>query len=357
MAENKMNAVVKTKKAPGAEILHVDIPRIKQDEVLVKVHAAAICGTDVSVYKWNTFAQAFYKKVPNIMGHEMAGEVVEVGGAVRSIKIGDLVSAETHITCGCCFQCRIGQQHLCANTKILGFDISGCFADYVAIPESVAWKNDPSLPMDIASVQEPLGNAVYCTLVEPVAGKSVVILGDGPIGLFAVEVAKASGASLTVLVGLDPFRLNIGKKLRADVVLDAVENDVKETVLQLTDGVGADVVMEMAGAQEAVTQGLDIVRKGGRYCAFGVHQDKVVVDYNSLLLKGITIYGIHGRLMFDTWIKVKNMLDSGLLNLRPVITHNLPLTDFEDGFSLILARPMKAAKVVLYPNPKNIPAS
>lgn len=355
MSAKKMKAIVKTKKAPGAELREVEIPKVKPNEVLVKVFATAICGSDAKVYEWSPFFAAVYENIPNIMGHELGGEVVEVGSAVNSVAVGDHVSAESHVTCGHCIQCLTGQQHICANMRILGFSTPGCFAEYASLPESVVWRNDPALPMDIAALQEPLGNAIYCTLVEPVTAKSVVIFGDGPIGLFAVGVAKASGAALVVLVGLDPFRMELGPKMGADVVIDAANEDVITRISELTDGVGADVVLEMAGAAEAVSQGLEVIRKGGRFSAFGLHNDKVTVDYNEILHKGIVIYGIHGRLMFDTWVKAKNLLSAGLLDLRPVITHHLPLEDFEEGFSMLCSKPTRAAKVLLYPDSAKLP--
>ena len=356
MSAGKMKAVAKTRRAVGAELIEADLPPIGPNEVLVKVRATAICGSDAHVYAWNAFAQEVYKKIPNIMGHELSGEVVEVGSAVDWLAPGDHVSAETHINCGHCATCRQGQIHLCANMKILGFQTSGCFADYVALPQSVVWKNDPALPPALAAVQEPMGNAVYCTLVEPVTARSVAVIGDGPIGLMAAAVAKGAGASRVILVGLDPYRMEIARQIGPDFLIDASKEDVVGRVMELTDGVGADVVLEMAGAQAAVDNGIAVVRKGGRYSAFGLHNGPVTIDYNEIIHKGIVIQAIHGRLMFDTWVKVKNLLDSGLVDIRPVITHHLPLTEFEQAFDLVLSRPTRAAKVILYPDPALIPA-
>jgi threonine 3-dehydrogenase len=355
MSTKKMKAVAKTKRGPGAELIETEVPAIGPNEILVKVNATAICGSDAHVFAWDAFAQEVYKKIPNIMGHELSGDVVEVGQAVDWLEKGDHISAETHINCGHCPTCRQGQIHLCANMKILGFQTSGCFADYVALPQSVVWKNDKDLAHDVAAVQEPMGNAVYCTLVEPVTAKSVVVFGDGPIGLMAASVAKASGASQVILVGLDPYRLNIAREIGPDSVIDASKEDVIGRVRALTGGTGADVVLEMAGAQAAVDNGIAVVRKGGRYSAFGLHNKPVVIDYNEIIHKGIVIHAIHGRLMFDTWVKVRNLLDAGLVNIKPVITHHMPLTDFEKAFDLVLSRPTAAAKVILYPDPGLIP--
>ena len=357
MIPKTMMAVVKTKPAAGAELISIDVPEIKPDEVLVKVSATAICGTDAHIYHWNPWAKKRIKGIPQVMGHEMAGEVVITGSAVSSVIPGDYISAETHIPCGTCKQCLSKQQHICANLEIIGIDRDGCFAEYIAIPEKVLWKNDLSLPADIAAAQEPLGNSIYCTLVEPVTGKSVVIFGDGPTGLFAAGVAKTAGASMVILVGLDRFRMNIAKEMGADYVLDGNKDNVVDTILTLTNEIGSDVVLEMAGTQQTITQGLQIVRKGGRFCAFGLPPSNVSVDFNKgIIFKGITLYGINGRLMFDTWHKARDLLKSGKLDIKPVITHHLPLTEFEKAFELMNTRPSVTGKIVLYPDPSNIPS-
>ncbi|MEW6686889.1 MAG: L-threonine 3-dehydrogenase [Candidatus Edwardsbacteria bacterium] len=348
-----MKAIVKTKRDFGVELKEVEIPQIKEDEVLVKVKATSICGTDVHIYEWNEWAQERIKRIPQILGHEFAGEVVEIGKNVTKIKIGDYISAETHIPCGYCVQCLSGQQHICHNLKILGVDTDGCFAEYAAIPEVVAWKNDKSIPWEFASVQEPLGNAVYCTLVEPVAGKTVLIFGDGPTALFATGVAAISGASYVILAGMEPVRLEMAKKMGADKVMNVTKEDVEKIIFELTDGIGVDVVLEMAGAQKAIEQGLKVVRKGGRFCAFGLPPGNITIDINNgIVFKGLTLYGINGRLMFDTWIKVTNLLKYKKIDISPIITHKLPLEKFEEGFSLMMKSPKTSGKVVLLPEMK-----
>ncbi|MEW5701497.1 MAG: L-threonine 3-dehydrogenase [Candidatus Zixiibacteriota bacterium] len=348
----KMKAIVKTRPAEGAELLDVDIPKIAPDQVLLKVKATSICGTDVHIYQWERWAQSRIgaARLPQILGHEVAGEVVEVGAQVRSLKRGDLISVETHIPCGHCRQCLSGQMHICQNLKIFGVDRDGCFAEYVAVPEVVAWKNDPSLPPEIASVQEPLGNAVYCTLVEPVSGKTVLIFGDGPIALFAVGVAKASGASQIVLAGMEPARLEIARRMGADATINVLQRDTVQAIREETEGVGMDVVLEMAGAQKAIEQAFKCVRKGGRVSAFGIPSGPVELDWNNaLVFRGVTVYGINGRLMFDTWVTVRNLLTSGRLDITPVITHTLPLAEFAKGFDLMMTSPKQSGKVVLFP--------
>jgi threonine 3-dehydrogenase len=347
-----MKAVVKTKPAPGAELLEVEVPRVEPDHVLIQVKATSICGTDVHIYQWERWAQSRIGagRLPQILGHEVAGEVVEVGANVRGVKPGDNISVETHIPCGHCPQCLTGQMHICHNLKIFGVDCNGCFAEYAAVPEAVAWKNDSSIPPEHAAVQEPLGNAVYCTLVEPVAGKSVMIFGDGPIALFAVGVARVSGASRVILAGMESARLEIAHKMGADQVINVLHDDAVRVVLDQTGGVGMDVVLEMAGAQKAIEQAFKCVRKGGRVSAFGIPSGPVELDWNSaVVFRGVTVYGINGRLMFDTWITVRNLLASGRLDISPVITHKLPLEDFAQGFDLMMTSPKTSGKVVLFP--------
>ena len=346
----KMRAVAKTKDSPGAELIETDIPKIKDDEVLVKVKATSICGSDVHIYNWDPWAQSRVKSFPRIMGHEFSGEVVQVGRNVKKVRVGDLISAETHIPCGHCIQCLTGQMHICGNLKILSLDTNGCFADYAVIPEIVCWVNDETIPFEFASVQEPLGNAVYCALVEPVTGKTVLIMGDGPTALFATGVCKTAGASQVYVVGLSPYRLEIAKKMGADLVLNNKTDNTAEIIMDKTGGVGVDVVLEMAGAQETITQGFQLVRKGGRFSAFGITAKPVELDINNaVIFKGVTVYGINGRLMFDTWFKVRNMLASKKLDISPVVTHKLKLEEFDRGFDLMRTFPQECGKVVLFP--------
>ncbi len=297
-----MKAVIKTKRAPGADFMDIPIPVPGEGEVLVKVKATSICGTDVHIYTWDPWAQNRIKNIPQVLGHEFAGEVIEVGPQVKRIKTGDTISAETHIPCGACIQCLTGQMHICSNLSILGVDINGCFAPYAVIPESVCWKNDPCVPFEFATVQEPLGNAVYTTLEGGgVAGKSVVIFGEGPTGLFATGVARACGATEIFVVGRNKFRLSIAKKMGADHTIYINETDAYEYILDKTHGIGADIVLEMSGAHQAIETALKVIRKGGRYSAFGIPSLPIKLDYaEGIIFKGITICGINGRKMFET---------------------------------------------------------
>lgn len=348
--KGKMKAVVKTKPASGAELIQVDIPEIKPDEVLVKVKATSICGTDVHIYNWNKWAQGRIKNIPQILGHELAGEVVKTGAEVKRVKIGDYVSAETHIPCDNCIQCLTGQRHICSNLKILGVDCNGCFAEYIAVPEVVIWKNSSKILPEVASVQEPLGNAVYTALVTDITGESVAIIGDGPIALLATGVVKSAGAAPIFMIGKHPYRMEIAKKMGADHLIFLEKTDPAEYILKYTNNIGVDVVLEMAGSQKAIEDTFKIVRKGGRVSAFGLPSELVTVDYtNGIVFKGVTVYGINGRLMYDTWFRVRNLLESGRLDITPVITHKLSLEDFDKGFELMNKRPKVCGKVVLIP--------
>lgn len=346
MAET-MRAIVKTSAKVGAEFRQIPIPKVGPNEALVQVRASTICGTDVHIYQWNEWAQnRIGPRIPQVMGHEFSGIVVEIGSEVRTVKKGDFVSAETHIPCLHCVQCLTGQMHICQNLKILGVDRHGCFADYIAVPEMVLWRNDPSIPFEAAAAQEPLGNAVYATLVEPVTARTVLIYGDGPAGLFAAGVARASGAAKVFLAGLSPFRLEIGTRMGADLILDVSRDKVEERILQETKGVGVDVVLDMVGRQSVLDEGLRLVRKGGRYSAFGLPDGKLSIDMNNgVIFKGLRLYGINGRLMFETWVQVAGLLASGRLDIAPVITHKLPLEKFAEGFDLLTHDPIQAGKI------------
>lgn len=346
----KMKAIIKRESKPGAELEVVDIPKISPNEVLVNIKVASICGTDVHIYKWNEWAQNRIKP-PLIIGHEFAGEVVEVGTDVKSLKVGDFVSAETHIPCNQCFQCKTGKQHICKNVSILGVDINGVFADYVALPEVCAWKNSEKIPFEFASVQEPLGNSVYATLEGGgVTGKKVAIFGCGPTGLFAVGVARVSGASEIISIGKHEFRMGIAKKMGADHILKYPDDDIVKLITKITGGEGVDVVLEMTGSQDAINQGLTVLKKGGRFTAFGIPSGKVEIDLaNDVIFKGANIVGISGRKMFDTWYRVAGLLESKRIDISPVITHKFPLEEFKKGFELMMSEEKKAAKILLFP--------
>jgi len=342
-----MKAIRKMRPERGAEMVDVPVPEIADDEVLIKVKATSICGTDAHIYEWDPWSQSRIKP-PQTYGHEFCGDIAAVGRSVKGFEVGDYVSCDSHIPCMTCYQCRAGQPHICANLEILGVDRDGSFAEYLAVPTPSLVKNHPDISPAFASVQDPLGNAVYAVLCTNVSGKTMAIIGMGPIGLFAAGVARASGVTKIYAVGRHPYRLDIARKMGADVCLHSPDTDVVKYVLEDTHGLGVDVVLDMAGSQAAIDDGFQIVRKGGEFVAFGIPSQPWEFDYaNGIVFKGVTVYGINGRLLFQTWNQMGNLLASGRLDIAPVITHQLPWAEYEKGFQLMTTRPKVCAKVVL----------
>ncbi len=340
---------MKRKPGPGLELVEVEKPKAGPTDLLVKIKAAAICGTDVHIYNWDAWSQSRIKP-PIIVGHEFGGEVIEVGSMVSGFKPGDFVSAESHIPCGYCYQCRNDQQHICGNLKILGVDTAGCFAEYIALPMICAWKNDKSMPVEIAAIQEPLGNAVYVAMVEEISGLSVAVFGCGAAGLFGVGVANAAGAGKIIHVIKHPFREAISKKMGSNTIIKYDDPKLVDKIMEATDGVGVDVVMEMTGNQQAINQGIQIVRKGGRFTAFGITpEQRVSLELNTLVFKGVRMICINGRLMFKTWYQMSGLLKSGRLNPAPVITHKFKMEEFEKAFATMKAKDRRAGKIILIP--------
>jgi threonine 3-dehydrogenase len=344
---DKMKAIMKSKAAPGAELTTVDIPTAGEGQILAKVKATSICGTDVHIYKWDKWAQSRIK-VPRVFGHEFTGEVIELGKGVKRIKVGDLISAETHIGCGICYQCRTGNAHICENMAILGVDIDGCFAEYVAIPEENAWKVSPALPVEIASMLEPMGNAVHTVFAANIPTNKVAVIGCGPIGLGAIGVVKAAGAVRIFATDINEYRLAIAKKMGADVVINAEKDNVVETVLTQTEGRGVDVVLELSGSSSAIREGFKILRYGGTMSMLGLPSAPMELDINNFIIfKAATVIGISGRRMFSTWYQLQNLLDAGLFDPSPIITHKMKLEEFEQAMTLIGSG--NSGKVVLFP--------
>jgi len=361
-----MKAVVKTKPELGAELQDKPMPRAKDDWLVVKVRATSICGTDVHIYKWDPWSaeRIGAKALPQILGHEVAGEVVEVGSHCKRVKVGDYISAETHIYDPGDLTSMLGAFHVGAHMKILGVDFDGCFAEYFALPESICWPNDPSIPPEVAAIQEPLGNACYAVLGEDadVAGKSMVITGDGPISLFAIGVARACGVAKIIHFGKYDTNMEIARKMGCDLQLNTNETTGKERlefVMEQTDGNGVDIALEMVGSQDSVDDCFAMVRKAGRVTAFGIAAESPLpVDYNNgIVFKGCQIHGVNGRKIFDTWYRNRNLLASGRLDPTPVITNVFTLDDFAKGFDKMIERPRKSAKVVLLPDKKECEAA
>jgi threonine 3-dehydrogenase len=344
-----MKAIQKAQAAAGAKLIDAPIPTPADREVLVKVRATSICGTDIHIYNWDAWAAGRIRP-PMIFGHEFSGEVVEIGAQVENIKVGDHVSAETHIPCGHCFQCRTGKMHICKNLKILGVDTNGCFAEYVVVPEICCIRNDKTLPWEMASVQEPFGNATYTVSESKVSGKSVAILGNGPIGIFAVGIARAYGATNVIVTGKHKVRLDLCRNYGADHVIDVAKQDPKEAIMDITSGEGVDVVLEMSGSEKSIHDGLAVVKRGGTFTAFGIPGKPIQLELaEEVVFKGITILAINGRKMFETWYEVSNLLNSGRVDVRPVITHEFPLTKMDEAMAMLTAKEKACGKIVLKP--------
>lgn len=332
-----MKAILKTHMAAGLTMQDVQKPDVlKPTEVLVKVKRASICGSDVHIYKWDDWAKSHIKP-PMIIGHEFAGIVEQVGEAVDTVQVGDFVAAETHIPCQQCYQCKTNRMHICKNMKILGVDIDGAFAEYVKVPQTILWKVSPKISPDFASVMEPFGNAVHTALVEDLTGKIVLITGIGPIGAMAVQVAKAAGASFVIASEIKPYRKDLARNNGADIVIDPAQEDLYEKIMSITNGDGVDVLLEMSGNANALEQGLKALTRGGTASILGVFGTKVQLAIDELItFKGIKLYGITGRKIFETWRIADQLLSSGKVDLSKVVTHIIPFDDWQKGFDLML---------------------
>lgn len=343
-----MQAVVKPEAAPGAEIREVQVPPYGRTDVLVKVKAASICGTDLHIYEWDRWAQGRIHP-PLIPGHEFCGEVAAFGDEVTSVKEGDFVSAEMHVACGKCLQCRTGEAHICQNVKIIGVDTDGAFAEYVVIPESNIWKLDPAIPQEYASILDPLGNAVHTVLAGDIAAKTVAVTGCGPIGLFSIAVARACGATTIFAIEVNEHRRKLATKMHADYAIDPSNEDVRAIVADKTGGLGVDVVLEMAGHPDAIRVAFDIIRRGGRMSLLGLTSKPIPLNFSEdIIFKGLTIQGINGRRMYQTWYQMTALLKAGKLDLHPVITDRIPMKDFSKAMARL--KTGEASKILVYPN-------
>lgn len=340
-----MKAIVKTEPAPGLEVREIDEPRPGEDEVLIRVRRAGICGTDLHIHEWDRWSR---KRVhpPLVLGHEFMGEVVETGSLVGNVAAGDRVSAEGHLVCGHCEHCRSGNAHVCRDTRILGIDLDGAFAEYVVVPATNLIAIPDAVEDDHAAVFDPLGNAFHTVLHTAVSGRAVAVVGCGPIGLFAVGIARAAGARKVIAVEPAPNRRGIAEEMGADQVLDPTDEDAVEAVRELTDGYGADVVCEMSGHPDGIRSAFRMCRNAGEVRLLGLPEEDVEVDLSGdVIFKGLSVYGVIGRRMYGTWIRMRDFLAAGLLDIEPVITHRLPLEDFDAGIEAMESG--EAAKVVL----------
>src|SRR5450759_646461 len=343
-----MLAVVKPEPKPGAEIREVEIPAFGRTDVLVKVSVASVCGTDLHIYNWDPWAQRRIHP-PLIPGHEFCGTVAAVGDEVTSVKEGDFVSAEMHVACGKCLQCRTGEAHICQHVSIIGVDRNGAFAEYVVIPESNIWKLDPSIPQEYASILDPLGNAVHTVLAGDIAAKTVAITGCGPIGLFSIAVARACGATQIYALEVNEHRRKIAQQMKPDFVLDPTKDDVYQIVMDNTGGTGVDVVLEMAGRSAAIRTGFKILRLGGRMSRLGIPSKPVELNLaEEVIFKGATVQGINGRRMYQTVDQMTAVLKAGNLDLHPVITDRIAMKDF--ALCMERLKTGEASKILVYPN-------
>jgi threonine 3-dehydrogenase len=323
------------------------VPTPGPGEVLVRVQAASVCGTDLHIFNWDPWAQGRIHP-PLIPGHEFAGAVAGVGRGVTTVKEGDLVSAEMHVACGKCMQCRTGQAHICQHVRILGVDADGAFASYAIIPETNIWKLSPEIPPEYASLLDPLGNAVHTVLAGPIAAQTVAVTGCGAIGLFSIAVAKACGAAKVFAIEVNARRRAVAAQMGADMVLDPATDNVEEMVLEATGGTGVDVLLEMSGHPTAIRMGFALLRTGGRASLLGIPSRPFELDFaKDIIFKGAIVQGINGRKMFETWFQMEALLSAGKLDLGPAITHRLKLSEFPQAMELL--RTGEAIKVVMRP--------
>jgi threonine 3-dehydrogenase len=344
----EMHAIVKAGEGPGVEWRRVPVPDPGPEEVLVRVTASAVCGTDLHIAQWNAWARNAGIRLPLVMGHEFCGEVVGTGSRVRALKPGAYVAGETHLPCGACYQCRNGLQHIFGNLKLFGIHRDGCFAEYATIPEQCAYPVPATIPPRIAAMLEPLGTSLRAVLEMDVSGGSVVVIGCGPIGLFAIASARALGASRIIGLDVREERLGLARKVGCGLMLDPLHTDVTARVLEATDGVGADAIIEASGNAAALESAFRFLRKGGRCALIGLPSVPVRLNLGpDVIFKEATIVGIHGREMFRTWTRMQELLSSGLLNVDPVATHEMPLSDAAEGLALLERG--DGGKVILVP--------
>ncbi len=343
-----MMAVVKDKPETGFSYVEKSLnTTLKSDEVLVKVLTASFCGTDYHIYTYDDWAKQRLN-LPLTVGHEFSGEVIKIGNAVNNVSIGDVVSAETHIICGTCEFCLRNEGHICENTEIIGVDTDGCFAGYIKMPAANCFVNDKSMNPLHLSVQEPLGNAVHTMAHFPIENKTVAIVGCGPIGLMGIDVSRAYKAKKIIAIEVNETRIALAKELGADVVINPREEDVISSVLRETDGRGVDVVGEFSGNKTAIEQCFKYVKAGGGVSLLGIPAEKITLDLsNDIVFKGVHVYGVVGRKIYETWYEVKRLIESGALNLDKIITHQMPLHDAEKAAEIMGSG--HCGKIVLIP--------
>ncbi len=338
-----MKALVKKKSEPGIWLDEVERPQLGHNDVLIKISKTAICGTDIHIYNWDAWARQTIP-VPMHVGHEFVGEIVETGSEVDGYHAGDRVSGEGHITCGYCRNCRAGRRHLCRNSKGVGVDRPGCFAEFLCIPAQNVFKLPDSIGDDIASILDPLGNATHTALSFDLVGEDVLITGAGPIGIMAVAIARHAGARHVVITDVNDYRLDLARKMGASVAHNVANGSLDEVMDALGMTEGFDVGLEMSGNPMALRDLLRTMHHGGKVALLGLPPEETAVDWQQIIFKGLEIKGIYGREMFETWYKMTSMLQSGL-DISPVITHHFPLSEFQQGFDIM--RSGQSGKVIL----------
>ena len=328
-----MKALVKAKAERGIWMQDIDKPDVGHNDVLIKVNRTAICGTDIHIFKWDDWARATIP-VPLAVGHEFSGEIVEMGIEVRGFDVGDRVSAEGHITCGVCRNCRAGRRHLCMNTVGVGVNRPGAFAEYLSVPAFNVFKLPDSIGDDMAAILDPLGNATHTALSFDLVGEDVLITGAGPIGVMAVAIAKYAGARHVVITDVNDYRLDLARKMGATSTVNVTRELLDKTMLDLGMEEGFDVGMEMSGNPQAFRDMLSTMHHGGKVAILGIPPEETAIDWNQVIFKGLELKGIYGREMFETWYKMSSMLQSGL-NIDPIITHHFPIDEFMPAFELM----------------------
>jgi threonine 3-dehydrogenase len=341
-----VKAVIKALPGVGVRIAEVPEPVAGEGEILVRVEATSICGSDLAIYEWRDWVAA-RMKTPRVVGHEFCGTIEALGPGVERVSVGDFIAAETHIVDGTCHQCLIGERHVCDNVQIIGFDRDGCWAELVAIPAENAWVTDRSMPLEVASIQEPFGNAVHSATRGTLRDQVVLVTGCGPIGLFCVGIAKAEGAARVIATDVNPYRLGLANKMGADALLDTSSGDAVEAIREAA-GAPVDVALEMSGNAGAIEQALRALRPGGWISLLGLPVRPVTLDLNALVIqKGVTVHGIFGRRIWETWEQTRRLLEGGLVDVRPLITHRVGLDDVEEALQLL--EHGESGKVVMFP--------
>jgi threonine 3-dehydrogenase len=338
-----VKALVKSRAEPGLWLEDVPEPRPGINDVLIRVHRTGICGTDQHIYRWDAWARKTIP-VPMVVGHEFVGEVVEVGSNVADFHPGQIVSGEGHVVCGRCRNCLAGRRHLCAGTKGIGVDRPGAFAQYLVLPMTNVWVHPPQIDKDVAAIFDPFGNAVHTALSFPVLGEDVLITGAGPIGIMAAAVVRHAGARHVVITDVNAYRLELARTIGVTRAVDAQKQSLKDVQRELGMVEGFDVGLEMSGNPHAFRDMLASMAHGGKIAMLGIPEGEMSIDWNTVIFSMLTIKGIYGREMYETWYKMNVMLECGL-DIRPVITHRLPYTEFNQGFEVMLAG--KSGRVVL----------